>query len=338
MKKTIATLFSLMGLAAASTQAATIETCTMDYKGSINAVYLNGDKVTGIAKVFASSDKDDPFTLIDSNGIEHVRHGTITTTLDLTDFALNGTCHFENRFTPLHSIDEDSPWRQFQMHRGSYYDSTILAKYDHAGVQADLLIANGWTWGDDLSSIHVFEMVDGNFSPVKFDIDTGNGQLPPYKAGNRTMSMAGDGGHWRYRASAVSADGRLIVGYAKLDETVTFSSGTKIRRGHKFGMMWQIAPSCDINKGKCNNESASRLTSGSSKTGSIQVQMLSDTQPTRNSSDKATDPELNQFDLIEYQKKNLLEDVYSVTDLGDSKYLINGSSANGKAMIVRVTL
>lgn len=339
MKKAFVTLMSLMGLTlAGQSQAATIETCSMDYSGAINAVYVSNGKVTGIAKVFASSTTDEPFTLIAENGIEYTRHGTVTTTLDLTDFALNGTCQFENRFTPLHSIDENSPWRQFQMHRASIYDSTMLAKYDHNGVQADLLIANGWTWGDDLSSIHVFEMVDGKFNPVKYDIDTGSGQLPAYKAGNRTMSMSGDGGQWRYRASAVSADGRLIVGYAKLDETVTFNSGAKIKSSDKFGMMWQITESCEINKGKCNNKNASRLTSGSSKTGSIKVQAISDTQLSRKSSDNASDAGLKQFDLIEYDKDTLLEDVYSVTDLGNSKYLINGRSASGKAMIVRVTL
>lgn len=339
MKNAIATLISLAGMAiVGGTQAATIETCAMDYSGAINAVYQSGDKVTGIAKVFASSESDEPFTLIDSKGIEHVRHGTITTTIDLTDFALNGTCHFDNRFTPIHSIDENSPWRQFQMHRDSIYDSTILAKYDHDGVQADLLVANGWTWGDDLSSIHVFEMVDGKFNPIKYDIDSGNGQLPAYKAGNRSMSMSDDGGQWRYRASAISADGRLIAGYAKLDETVTFNSGAKIKSSDKFGMIWQLAPSCDINKGKCNNKNSSRLTSGSSKTGSIKVQMLSESQPKRKASDNASKEGLSKFDLIEYDKDTMLEDIYSITDLGDSKYLINGRSASGKAMIVRVTL
>ncbi|MCC2603931.1 hypothetical protein [Planctobacterium marinum] len=339
MKTSFAALIALFSITlTGQARAATIETCAMDYSGAINAVYVNGGRVTGIAKIFASSSTDEAFTLIAENGIEHTRHGTITTTLDLTDFALNGTCQFENRFTPLHSIDEDSPWRQFQMHRASIYDSTMLAKYDHNGVQADLLIANGWTWGDDLSSIHVFEMVNGKFNPVKYDIDTGNGQLPPYKAGNRTMSVSGDGGQWRYRASAVSADGRLIVGYAKLDETVTFNSGVKIKSSDKFGMMWQITESCAVNRGKCNNQNASRLTSGSSKTGSIAVQSISDTQLQRDSSDKASNSELPQFDNITYDKASLLEDVYSVTDLGNNKYLINGRSASGKAMIVRVTL
>lgn len=333
-------VFATALLAGNSAIAATIQTCVTDYRGAMNAIYVKDGQVTGISKMFASTSKnEEAFILVSKDGKERQRHGTITTTLDLTDFAADGTsCSFDNRFSPMHSIDEDSPWRQFQMKFDSAYDSTIMATYNHNGVEADLIIANGWTWGSDMSAIHVFEINNGEFSPVKFDISSGNGELPAYKAGNRTMSTSGDGGQWQYRASAVSDDGRLIAGYAKLEESVTFKNGAQLTTSDSFAMFWQITDSCSINKGKCNNKSASRLTSGSSKTGSIKVQALSANQIRRNASNNAAGDGLKKFDMLTYDADTTMKQVYGITTLGNDKYLFNGRSISGKAMVVLVTL
>ena len=325
----------------ASTQAlsATIQTCVTDFRGSMNAIHVSNGQVTGIAKLFANKDTEQPFTLVTKEGEESQRHGTITTTLDLSAFAADGqNCFFDNRFTPVFSVDEDKPWRQFQMRFDSGYDSTITATYNHNGIQADLLVANGWTWGSATATIHVFEIVDGEFSPVKYDISTGNGELPPYKAGNRTMSSTGDGGMWQYRASAVSNDGRLIAGYAKLDEGVTFDKGSILSTADTFAMLWQIEESCTINRGQCNNKSASRLTTGSSKTGSIKVQALSANQLRRNASENASGSGLKQFDMLTYDADTTMKIVYGITTVGPNKYLLNGRSISGKAMVSLVTL
>lgn len=325
-------------LASTNVFATTIQTCVSEYRGSMNAIHVKDGKVTGIAKLFSSS-SEAPFTLVAKNGAEFERHGTITTTLDLTRFAEDGeTCELGSRFTPLHSVDENSPWRQFQMRFDSIYDSTIMAKYDNNGIQSELLVANGWTWGTDLATIHVFELVDGEFLPVKYDIDSGNGELPAYKAGNRSMSTTGDGGLWQYRASAVSSDGRLIVGYARLDESVEFDKGSRISTADKFAMVWEITDSCSINRGKCNNRNASRLTSGSSKTGSIKVQSLSARQLGRNASENASKAGLKHFDMLTYDADTTMEDVYGIATIESGKYLVNGRSVSGKAMVVLVTL
>ncbi|MBE1299372.1 MAG: hypothetical protein GJ680_05630 [Alteromonadaceae bacterium] len=269
--------------------ATTVKTCSLDYSGVFNHVDVENGVVRGIAKIFAKSSTDDPFTLIADNGIEYQRHGTITTTVDLTDFANNGNaCNIANRFTPIHSISENSPWRQFQMRFDSYYDSNIVSNYSHNGIQSKLMVANGWTWGTDMATIHVFEMINGEFFPVKYDVDQGNGELAPYMAGDYAMSTSGDGGQWQYRASAVSDDGRLVAGYAKLEESVNFDQGSSISDELKFGMVWEITDSCSANSGTCNNNDASRLTSGSENTPSLQARSISASQITRNSGEKAS--------------------------------------------------
>jgi hypothetical protein len=331
--------FALTFLFSNVLNAMTIQTCVTDYRGSMNVVYNNNGNFTGIAKLFASTTHNEaPFTLVSKDGKELERHGTITTTLDLNDFVASGTCSFDNRFMPIHSIDDDKPWRQFQMKFDSYYDSTIMASYNHNGIQADLMIANGWTWGSELPGIHVFEINNGEFSPIKYDINTGNGELPAYKAGNRTMSLEGDGGMWQYRASSASDDGRIIVGYARLEQDVNFDKGSRISRDEKFAMVWQITDSCSINRGKCNNKTASRLTSGSSKTGSIKVQAISRSQFARKSSENASNSGLKKFDMLNYNPDETMAYVYDVTTVSTGKYLLNGRSASGKAMVSLITL
>jgi hypothetical protein len=289
MNINIAAALSLISwLASNSVLATTVQTCTLNYSGAMNAIDVENGVVTGIAKMFAKQTEGETFTLVAKNGDEHVRSGTITTTIDLTQFAADGqSCFFDNRFTPIHSISSSRPWRQFQMRFDSLYDSNIMTKYRHNGIETKLMVANGWTWGTDMASIHVFEFVGGEFFPVKFDIDQGNGELPPFRAGNTAMSTSGDGGLWQYRASAVSDDGRLVAGYAKLEESVNFDKGSVISEYDKFGMVWEIAESCSVDSNKCNGENASRLTSGSENTASLQVRSLSGSQINRNAAEKA---------------------------------------------------
>lgn len=279
-------IIALLSSGAAS--ATSIKTCTLDYSGVMNAIDVDNGVVTGVAKLFAKQSANETFTLVAKDGQEYERSGTITTTVDLTQFAADGeSCAFDNRFTPIHSISDNRPWRQFQMRFDSYYDSNIMARYQHNGIDSKLMVANGWTWGTDMAGIHVFEMIDGEFFPVKYDIDQGNGELPAFKAGNTTMNMSGDGGLWQYRASAVSEDGRVVAGYAKLEEDVTFENGSKIKDSDKFGMIWELAESCSIDSTKCNGDDASRLTSGSDSTSNIRVRSLSASQITRDTSEKA---------------------------------------------------
>lgn len=268
---------------ASSSYATTVQTCTLDYAGSMSAIDIENGVVRGVAKMFAKSSVAPAFTLVSKDGTERQRHGTITTTVDLSQFVADGeSCNIPNRFTPIHSISENSPWRQFQMRFDSFYDSNIMARYTHGGIDTKLMVANGWTWGTDMATIHVFELSGGEFSPVKFDVDQGNGELPPYLAGDANMSTSGDGAQWQYRASAVSDDGRLVAGYAKLEESVGFSGGASISSSEKFGMVWELANSCDVDNSKCNNSDASRITSGSENYSGIQVRSLSATQITRN--------------------------------------------------------
>lgn len=289
MKQTTKLTIGLMTLVSASpAMATTVQTCTMDYSGVINTVDVDNGVVTGIAKLFAKQSDGESFTLVAKNGNEYTRSGTITTTVDLTQFSADGeSCNFDNRFTPAHSISEKSPWRQFQMRFDSYYDSNIMARYDHNGIESKLMVANGWTWGTDMAGIHVFEFINGEFFPVKYDVDQGNGELPAFKAGDKVMSMSGDGGLWQYRASAVSDDGRLVAGYAKLEESVRFEQGFSISSAEKFGMVWEIAESCDVDSSKCAQNDASRLTSGSQNSADIAVRSISGSQITRNSGVKA---------------------------------------------------
>lgn len=269
-------------------KATTVKTCSLDYSGVFNAVRVNEEKVIGIAKIFAKEADGIPFTLVTKNDSEYERFGTITSTVDITSFVSDGeSCNFDNRFTPIHSVSDSSPWRQFQMRFDSYYDSNIVVKYNHNGIETDLMIANGWTWGADMANIHVFEMIDGEFFPVKQDLDKGNGELAAYVAGGYPMSTSGDKGQWQYRASAASDDGRLIAGYAKLEESVTFENGDEIDNELKFGMIWEVTDSCTVDSSKCNNSDASRLTSGSENTPSLQVRSISAPQLGRNMSAKA---------------------------------------------------
>lgn len=319
--------------------AMTIKTCVTDYRGSMNTVYAKNGELIGLAKLFASESKNEaPFTLVSKDGKEQERHGTITTTIDLDEFAHSGDCSFGSNFKPLHSIDDNKPWRQFQMRFDSYYDSSIMTTYDHNGIQAELLIANGWTWGTDLATIHVFEINDGEFTPVKYDINKGNGELPAYKAGNRIMSTDGDGGLWQYRASVASDDGRIIAGYAKLDETVNFDNGSRISNKDQFAMIWQLTDSCSINKGKCNGNKASRLTSGSSSSGEIKVQAISTDQFKRKSSENASKAGLDKFDMLTFDADSTMAVVYGITTLDSGKYLLNGRSVSGKAMVSTISL
>lgn len=279
-------IIALLSTGAAS--ATSVKTCTLDYSGVMNAIDVDNGVVTGVAKLFAKESANETFTLVAKDGQEYERSGTITTTVDLSQFAADGeSCSFDNRFTPIHSISDNRPWRQFQMRFDSYYDSNIMARYQHNGIDTKLMVANGWTWGADMAGIHVFEMINGEFFPVKYDIDQGNGELPAYKAGQTLMSLDGDGGQWQYRASAVSDDGRLVAGYAKLEQDVDFENGSEIKDSDKFGMIWELAESCSIDSSKCNDEDASRLTSGSDSTSSIQVRSLSARQINRDASEKA---------------------------------------------------
>lgn len=295
MKKSIATSLSIISLLmASSSYATTVQTCTLDYTGSMSAIDVENGVVRGIAKMFAKSSIDSAFTLAAKDGSDYHRHGTITTTIDLSQFVADGqSCNMPNRFTPIHSVSESRPWRQFQMRFDSFYDSNIMARYNHGGINTKLMVANGWTWGTDIATIHVFELSGGEFTPVKFDVDQGNGELPPYLAGDTTMSTKGDGALWQYRASAVSDDGRLVAGYAKLDESVSFSGGASISSDEKFGMVWEIANSCDVDSSKCNNADASRLTSGSENSSGIQVRSLSATQISRNTGQTANEADGN---------------------------------------------
>lgn len=338
VKKLLASVSAL--LAMNSVSAATVQTCTLDYQGVVNAVDIDDGIVTGFVKLFAKESRGESFTLVAENGEELERTGTITTAVDLTDFTNDGlTCSFDNRFTPLHSIDEDSPWRQFQMRFDSFYDSNILATYQHNGLNTKIMVANGWTWGTSMAGIHVFEYEGRDFTPVKFDIDQGNGELPAYRAGDTAMSLSGDGGQWQYRASAVSDDGRIVAGYARLEESVNFDQGSVIDESLKFGMVWQLAESCNIDSTKCAGENASRLTSGSADTPTIQVQSLSAPQITRNNAESAQIPDSpNNFKMLSYEADNTMESVFGITTIESGKYLLNGRSASGKAMVAMVTL
>lgn len=292
MKRNTTTALGILSLLLNSNVlATTVQTCTLDYSGVVNTVDVDNGVATGIAKLFAKEGTDDAFTLVAENDKEYQRFGTITTTLDLTQFAADGTsCFFDNRFKPIHSVSNSRPWRQFQMRFDSFYDSNIMTKYQHNGVDTKLMVANGWTWGTDIASIHVFELNNGQFSPVKYDIDQGNGELPVYEANSVAMSTSGDGGLWQYRASAVSDDGRLVAGYAKLEDTVNFENGSVIKNSNKFGMVWEIANSCDVDSSKCNTDDASRLTTGSANSADIQVRSISAAQISRNTAEKAIYP------------------------------------------------
>lgn len=92
VKKLLASISAL--LAVNSVSAATVQTCTLDYQGVINAVDIDDGIVTGFVKLFAKESRGESFTLVAESGEEFERAGTITTAVDLTDFTNDGlTAH-----------------------------------------------------------------------------------------------------------------------------------------------------------------------------------------------------------------------------------------------------
>jgi len=312
---------SMLAISTGAQAATSVETCTLDFQGNINALVDIDGELHAIAKLKGES--DNKFTYGDS--IE--RKGHLTTTFSLVFDDTN--CGFSpTSVEPLASQDEGKPWKQFQMVQDQRREVTAQVSFEQ---DIPMFIADGRVPDSKLVRPFAFELDDGKWRPIKTEITKGNGSLPPAKVGNRSMSQNSDGGDWRYQLAEVSQDGRLLTASTFVNNPITFKNGDVLDKDTKFAVLWQVRRSCDVNKGACNNKTASTLTL--EKSGKV----ITSEQIKRNPSNNAGGMGLGTFDQIIYDADATMAQVSSVIEVADDTYLLSGKSVSGKAMVAKVT-
>lgn len=325
LNKSLLTL-SLFGLPFAASALTIPTSCTLDFDGKVNALYQADGVVYAVAKI--KGEKTNKFTYQDENSTAKKSKLTTTFAVNIDDA---NSCGFDsNAVQPLLSAAADTPWQQFQMVNDQRREVTSVVNYTANGYDFTLFAADGHLPDSDLVRPFLFESENGQLSPVKYDISKGQGAAPYASVKNRSMSVSGDGGSWKYQLAEFSSDGYLMTASAYLQETVEFNKNDKVLTPNdKFAIVWDIKHSCDVNKGSCNNKSASTLTF--SKAGKV----ITSANISRDHSNNASNVGLGNFDYITYDADRTMAVVSSILQI-DNGYLVAGKSMSGKAMIALV--